>query len=106
MVPLIINTPKLTQQTPYTGGRAHCAASTTPNTRGETRTTDDTLDKASEVHLDPALVPMVPAGRTAETAGGQAIFITHPPPAQGEEEFDVLPPLDDVDGLSPLDAVR
>ena len=32
---LIINTP--TQQAPYTGDRARCAASTAPNTRGGTR---------------------------------------------------------------------
>ena len=35
VTPLIINTP--TQQTPYTGDRARCAASTAPNTRGGTR---------------------------------------------------------------------
>ena len=35
MTPLINNTP--TQQTPYTGDRARCAASTAPNTWGGTR---------------------------------------------------------------------
>ena len=43
--------------------------------------TEDTREDLPAVPLDPALVRMIPVGRTGETADGDLPYVTHPPSA-------------------------